>query len=132
MPADACGSRDSGGVSALCAGGPASGATAGGIIPLPLSHGGASSAPRARASGVVYELGVPEAGRLWTQLEAGRAELLARLRLRAYKEMPRAEAEALRLARCHLDSRFILRDALGRGIVEAVDTAAGPSVRLPR
>ena len=61
----------------------------------------------------------------------GRAELLARLRARSYGEMARAEAEAMKLARTHLDARFIVRDAVGSGLLCSVQAAGGEVVRLP-
>lgn len=47
--------------------------------------------------------------------------------------MPRAEAEALPALspRCPLDGRYVVRDAVGAGVVAAVTTASGAFLRLP-
>lgn len=77
-----------------------------------------------------YWFGVPDSGRLWPLIKAGRAELLQRLRARKYHEAPRAEVETWKLARSPLPPRFHIRDALGLGTVVEYGTASGAFLRL--
>jgi hypothetical protein len=83
-------------------------------------EGGASS----------FFFGVPESGPLVAYLRDGRAELVARLGRRAYRECPREELRKASLARSALPIDFHIRDAIGNGLVTTTRTAAGEFVRL--
>ncbi len=83
-------------------------------------EGGASS----------FFFGVPESGPLVAYLRDGRAELVARLGRRAYRECPREELRKASLARSALPIDFHIRDAIGNGLVTTRRTAAGEFVRL--
>ena len=84
-----------------------------------------------RALGGVAErfyFGVPSSGRLWQYVEAGRSELQQRIRRRAHAEMPRKDAEELRLVSTPLPTIFHIRDAIGASILDvAAAGAAGTS-----
>lgn len=147
----------SAGASAAAVGGAASMAAAGSTIPVLAAGdgmgawedaaggggggGGAAGAaarpapPTAAAvsppSSEDYWFSVPESGGLWAALDAGRSELLGRVRARRYGEVPLAEAEGWRLSRSPLGARAVVRDALGAGALVVVRTAAGAFLRLP-
>ena len=90
------------------------------------SRGGSGS-----AAAEAYFFGVPEASPLFAAVAAGRLELVARLRTRAYRQMPRSTAEALLLTKTPLAAGFVVRDAIGSGIVQLFSTVGGQFLRLP-
>lgn len=99
---------------------PSSASSGPAAVPLALAH-----------SNEEYWFGVPESGKLWQYLAAGRSELLTRVKQRRYGEIARSEAESLKLSRSPLDAKFVVRDAIGSGALEVVRTATGEFLRAP-
>ena len=98
--------------------------------PLSSSSSSAAGPSVANDGRECYWLGVPEAGRLWQYLIAGRAELLAKLRQRRYNEMLRADAEKLKLTKSPLDPKLILREMIGSGLLSVVRSPSGEFVKV--
>jgi hypothetical protein len=85
------------------------------------------------APGVVlqdYYLGVPGGGALAQALQAGREELLGKLRRAPGRQLPREYVLAkVRLRSSPLPTIVHLREALGRGLVTVLHLSDGPTVR---
>jgi hypothetical protein len=86
---------------------------------------GFAASPAGESSGEAFGFGVPRSGALWGYVLAGRAEVAQRVRQRRNREMPRAEAEGLRLSRSPLPTRFHVRDAIGAGLLVKFEVSAG-------
>jgi hypothetical protein len=77
-----------------------------------------------------YHFGVPTSGQWLEYIRAGRKELAQRLAKAKYKELPRKELVAVHLRLSALPTEFHILDCVGKGIVQQVDTATGPFIRL--
>lgn len=95
---------------------------------------GAGGGGEAGAGSALYLLSLPGGGKLWAAVSAGRAALVARVRRRAYAEMPQVEAEQRALAGTPLPPRFHARDAVGAGVLSSVRVASrggAATLRIP-
>ena len=59
----------------------------------------------------------------------GREELLGVVSRRRYSEMFERDWEGRKLQRSLLDTRFHIRDLVGSGALERIETTAGPLLR---
>ena len=103
----------------------------GALVKLGLLHervdGGAAVTGRRAPA---YWFGIPESGRLWQWVDAGRSELRTRLRALRYHEAPVDEAVAMRFARSSLPTALHVADAIGIGTVAALSIGGREYIRL--
>jgi hypothetical protein len=77
-----------------------------------------------------YLFAVPGIGALQGQMLHGRQELLQVMSRKKFGEMLARDAEKISLKHSALGARFHLRDLVGRGNVELVDTTTGPLAKV--
>lgn len=77
-----------------------------------------------------FHYGVPASGQWLEYIRAGRKEVCSKLSKTKYREMARKELSALPLRSSALPTEFHILDCIGKGLVQQVETAAGPFIRL--
>eukprot|EP00246_Nothoceros_aenigmaticus_P017964 TRINITY_DN9162_c0_g1_i2.p1 TRINITY_DN9162_c0_g1~~TRINITY_DN9162_c0_g1_i2.p1 ORF type:complete len:148 (-),score=21.04 TRINITY_DN9162_c0_g1_i2:74-517(-) len=109
-----------------------------------LSHGGkykdnhisllinAGLLVRQLADDTSYWFSIPNVGYVLKNLTEGRKELLSFINRRRYKEVLQAELNRRKLRYSQLDMRFHLRDLLGSGKLQSIETTVGPLIRVSR
>jgi Serine-threonine protein kinase 19 len=77
-----------------------------------------------------YSFGAPYAGLLYQYWNGGTTELVARIKRTQYSEMPLSKVLKMNLGKSQMTTLFHLRDAIGAGLLEQVETASGSFIRL--